>query len=291
MLHKIIKGIAPIAAMALGAAVSGCSDMDIRINGEEGVPLADLDMSGDPPTGVALLGPDTVIISEGSTLDIAVEGEDEAVDALRFTLSDGTLGVMREKDGWDGKARATVRVTMPLPEDLTMAGSGRIEAPGMADRAEINVAGSGKVIVEAIDARKLEVTMAGSGSVTAAGTADTLEVTVMGSGKTDLSGLKVEDAEVSIAGSGGVSFASDGKVEANIAGSGSVNVTGRATCEVNAIGSGKLTCTAADEAGGAVTEEAEEVAKAEPKAKKASQKKRVAQKKASKKDAGKPRKA
>lgn len=281
MFHKLIKGIAPVAAMALGLAVSGCDgNVDIKINGEEGVPLAELDMTGDPPKSVALLGPDTVIITEGSELDIKVEGDDEVVDAVRFTLSDGTLGVMREKDRWNGNERATVRVTMPLPEELSMAGSGRIEAPGMADRAEINIAGSGNIEVTEIQSQKLEVSMAGSGRVTAAGRVDTLEVSVLGSGRTDLAGLKADDVEISIAGSGDVSLASDGKVEASIAGSGNVTVTGRATCEVNALGSGKLTCQpGADEA---TAEPVEEQA-----AKKASTKKRVAKKKTPKK----PRKA
>ncbi|MXO55680.1 DUF2807 domain-containing protein [Altererythrobacter gangjinensis] len=227
--------------MALGLSLSACN-VNMSINGDEGVPLAELDQSGDAPTGVALLGPDTVIITEGDTLGITVEGKSEAVEAMRFTLEGGTLAVMRDSDIWDGDDKATVRVTMPAPEDLNMAGSGRIEAMTMASQANINIAGSGTIEVSAISSEDLEVAMAGSGKVKVSGTANSLEVAVMGSGETDLAGLKVETAEVSIAGSGSVSLASDGKVEANIAGSGNVNVSGSATCEVNSMGSGKVTC-------------------------------------------------
>ena len=245
MFDRFLKKMAPAAVMAIGLTLSGCN---ISINGDEGVPLAELDQSGDAPTGVALLGPDTIIISEGDTLGITVEGNDKVVEAMRFTLEGGTLGVMRDSDIWDGDDKATVRVTMPAPEDLNMAGSGRIEVATMASQANINIAGSGTIEVTAIASDSLEVAMAGSGSVKASGTSKSLEVAVVGSGKTDLSGLKVDTAEISIAGSGDVNLASDGTVEANIAGSGNVTVTGEATCEVSSMGSGKVTCKATAEA-------------------------------------------
>ena len=287
MLHKLIKGIAPIAALALGAAVSGC-DMNINIDGEEGVPLSELDMSGDAPNKLVLAGPDEVVVTEGGTLDIAVEGDSEAAELVRFTLKDGTLGVMRARGEWGSVGKAMVRVTMPAPESIVVAGSGKVTAEAMEGDADITIAGSGSLEVAEVRGERAEVTIAGSGMTSAAGTADRLDLTVAGSGKADMAGLKVERADVNIAGSGDASFASDGKVEANIMGSGTVRVLGRATCEVNSMGSGKLVCEpAADEP---PAEEAEEVAKAEPKAKKkpATKKKRVAKKKASPK---KPRKA
>lgn len=244
------KLLAPIAA--LGLALTGCNDMSIRIDGEDGVPLSELDMSGGAPTGVALLGPDTVIVTQGDTLDIKVEGE--AAEAVRFTLSDNTLGVMREDEMWNGDGKATIRVTMPAPKDLNMAGSGRIEAPTLADRADINIAGSGSVVIATLATNRLDVAMAGSGSVKASGTVERLDIAVLGSGQTDLSGLEADNAEVSIAGSGDVMLASNGRVEANIAGSGDVTVTGSASCELNSVGSGKLRCQSDNVGSQAVTD-------------------------------------
>ena len=281
MLHRLIKGIAPIAALALGAAVSGC-DMDISINGEEGVPLAELDTSGDAPTKLVLAGPDEVVVSEGGTLDIVVEGDSEAADLVRFTLKDGTLGVMREKGKWGDVGTATVRVTMPAPESITIAGSGKVTAAAMEGDTDITIAGSGSLDVADVRAGKASVTLAGSGTMSAGGRADSLDLTVAGSGKADMQGLKVDSADINIAGSGDAAFASDGKVDANIMGSGTVRVTGRATCEVKSMGSGKVICEAASEP--AEAEATEDVAKAEPKAKKkAASKKRVAKKASPKK--------
>ncbi|MCP5395675.1 MAG: DUF2807 domain-containing protein [Sphingomonadaceae bacterium] len=245
MLHKIIKGVAPAAALMLAAGLSGCnSDFDIKINDNEGVPLAELDMSGEAPTELVLAGPDKVIISDGEALAINVEGDPEVTDKLRFTLEGGTLGIMREKGNWKNSGSATVHVTMPAPKAIVLAGSGTITAEKLAERASVTIAGTGETSAATVAAEKLEVTIAGSGNFSAAGTATALELTIAGSGSAKMAGLKADGAEITIAGSGSADFASDGKVEASIMGSGEVSITGNATCEVSSMGSGKVRCQA-----------------------------------------------
>lgn len=243
MLHKILKGLAPVAALAASAMVSGCN-VDINVGDAKGVPLAELDQSGDPPTEIVLAGPDTIIIDKGETFGIEVSGDDRAVEALRFHRDDQSLAVSRMKDSGNNIGTATVRLTLPDLTELTLAGSGKIEASEMSGNGEVTIAGSGKALVAKIEADSFEATIAGSGDFEGSGTADRLEVTVAGSGSAKLGGLKAERAEVTIAGSGDVELASDGEVEANIVGSGDVTVNGSATCTVSAMGSGKLRCSA-----------------------------------------------
>ncbi len=50
MIHRILKGLAPLAALAGAALVTGCDNMNIHIGDDDGVPLAELDMSGAAPT-------------------------------------------------------------------------------------------------------------------------------------------------------------------------------------------------------------------------------------------------
>jgi hypothetical protein len=242
---SILRGLAPVAAIALAAAASGgCDKMHVSINGEEGKRLADLDLTGDAPREVAMLGPDTVKIVTGDKLAITVEGDEAVTDAMRFTLKDGTLGILRKGGKWDGDdARATINVTMPAPRTLTMAGSGRIDAAELAsDEARVAIAGSGTVDTADVRAGRLKVEIAGSGSYRAAGTAKSLSLSIAGSGDARLDALRVDDAKVNIAGSGDTAFASDGNVSANIMGSGDVRVIGRATCKVKTMGSGRLVC-------------------------------------------------
>ncbi len=241
MLNRFMKSLAPVAALLFATATTGCDGVDISIGDGDAVPLAELDMSGPAPTEIVLAGPDNVIVTEGDTLDITVEGESDVTEALRFSRSDDALAISRKGNSW-GDEKATIRVTMPLPSSMVLAGSGSIELPGMAGSADATIAGSGKARVAALAAERMEVTIAGSGSLDAEGTADRLELTLAGSGKANMGGLKVERAEVNIAGSGKAGFASDGNVEANIMGSGTVDVAGNATCEINSMGSGKLRC-------------------------------------------------
>lgn len=239
--RKMAAGFAPLAALGLAAMLAGCHH-EVRIDGEEGKPLAELDQSGPPPHGLVLLGPDRVQLRHGDKLAISVEGDAAETAQLRFTLKNGTLGILREKGFWGGGSPVTVTVTMPAPDELTMSGSGKIVAGELAPAAKVSIAGSGDVETQALATRRLEVNIAGSGSYRASGKTGDLEVNIAGSGSADMAALHVDAAEVSILGSGGASFASDGKVKASMMGSGSVHVKGRATCEVSKMGSGKLVC-------------------------------------------------
>ena len=254
---QIVKRAAPLAALALGASLSGCAYMTDW--GEvEGVPLAELDMSGDAPTKIALAGPDKLVISDGDSLSISLEGSDEAGEALRFDREGGRLTIARDGKVYDGSRTATVVMTVPSPNTLTVAGSGTIEAASMASSAEIEIAGSGAVAVNSLEADRLEIEIAGSGDVTAAGTATVLSVEIAGSGDVNMSDLMADDASVEIAGSGDVTFASEGSVNADIAGSGDVVVIGSATCTQSIAGSGSLTCRPSSSYAEATEEEAEE---------------------------------
>ena len=243
-LKSILRGLAPIAGLALvAAATSGCNKAHVSINGEEGVALSELDLSGPAPTEVALLGPDTVRIATGDRLAITVDGAPDVTGDMRFTLKDGKLGILRKDGTSSGEGIATVNVTMPVPHKLMMAGSGKIFAPGLAsDEARVMVAGSGTVETANLATESLKVDIAGSGTYRAAGEAKALRLMIAGSGDAQLDGLTVDEANVDVAGSGRSVFASDGTVRAKIMGSGEVRVIGRATCKVSSMGSGRLVC-------------------------------------------------
>jgi hypothetical protein len=238
MFRDIFKTAGPLAALFV---LSAC-DANLSIDGGNGVPLSELDLSGTAPAEVVLAGPDNVNISEGE-FDIKVDGDRKAIERMRFTLEDGALSVMREDGNWiGGDGTATVSITMPAPERLTLAGSGNMTSEGLGGKAEVTIAGSGKLETPSVEAKSLEVTIAGSGSYLAAGRTASLELSVLGSGSAEMDGLTASTAEVNIAGSGDASFASNGEVEANIMGSGDVTVRGSARCTINSMGSGNLTC-------------------------------------------------
>jgi hypothetical protein len=236
------KALGPIIAVALAGAVAGC-DGKMTFNGDEGKPLAELDLSGKAPEELVLAGPDEVRVTTGDKLAITVEGDPEAKDQIRFSLKDGSLAIHRkDKPFGSGDKIAIVNVTMPAPREIVMAGSGKISTAQLASKAEVTVAGSGTIETSGVAGESLGVTIAGSGNFRAAGNVKSLDMTIAGSGSAQMDALKVDKADVTIAGSGSTTFASDGDVEASIAGSGNVTVKGRARCTVSTMGSGKLVC-------------------------------------------------
>lgn len=242
-LGKFLRAFAPVIAVAMASGVSACDGASIKINGEEGKRLSELDLSGKAPEEIVLLGPDQVEVTNGEKLAITVDGDPEAAEQMRFSLKDGSLAILREGQVKLGGGKvAVVHITMPAPRKVNMLGSGKITAAALAPDAEVTVAGSGQIEAGSVSGSKLEVALPGSGSFRAAGNVGTLELSILGSGSARLDAVKVDKASVTIAGSGDAAFASDGEVKADILGSGKVTVRGRASCTVSAMGSGKLVC-------------------------------------------------
>lgn len=241
---KFAKMMGPIAAMAVMGAMAGCNG-DIRINGEDGVPLAELDTSGEAPTELALMGPDRVTLTEGDALVIEPSGNAEEIGKLRFVLKDGALGIHRENDSRSATA-VDIAITMPAPIKIAIMGSGSVTGGKLAREAEVTIMGNGSADTRGIDSDRLEVKIAGSGDYTASGKVRDLKLKIAGSGSGDMAGLKAETAEVDIAGSGDATFASDGTVTAKVVGSGDVTVRGSAKCTIKSVGSGTLNCEPAD---------------------------------------------
>jgi hypothetical protein len=234
------------AGLALGAfALSGCLNISTSFSG---VPLDELDTGGAAPVEFALAGPDDAILTVGDTLAITVEGDAAAREAVLFRLDGDKLAVGRDGDWDSADGKATIRVTMPAPREVSLAGSGDISAETLAKSAEVSIAGSGKVTIADLDADRLEVSSAGSGTLAAKGRAERLEISIAGSGDIDFAEVMADDVEISIAGSGDIRLASDGRVSSSIVGSGNVYVTGSATCKTSAVGSGEVTCKPAAQA-------------------------------------------
>ena len=215
--------------------IAGTIGAQMREACDEGVPLEELDLTGPPPREVALRGPAHVVLSDGETFAIDVEtGPDDT--EVRFTLDEDRLTI------GGGTRDTVVRVTLPAPDELALAGSGRMTVARLAPGGEISVAGSGRLEVAAVEGGRVKTSIAGSGRVALDGRADHLDLSIAGSGSCDAEGLLAENAAVHIAGSGDAIFACNGEVQVHLMGSGNVIVRGSARCSVHSVGSGTVTC-------------------------------------------------
>ena len=245
MIKRIAKRAAPIAALAIGAGLSGCAYTG-SWDTVEGVAFKDFTPSGTAPNAIGLAGPDEIVITQSDTFEITLDGDSRAGEALRFDRTGEQLNIARDSNVYNGGKTAIVRIAMPAPSELELAGSGKINSATMAPNAEVEIAGSGQIHIDELAAQEFEVEMAGSGKLRAAGAVERLSIEIAGSASVDMAGVMADNVDIDIAGSGEVDLASNGVVNADIAGSGEVTVTGSATCTVDAAGSGTLDCRPAE---------------------------------------------
>ena len=195
--------------------------------------------------GVTLAGPDNIVFTTGDDYSIRAEGDPEAIEQLRYKISDDQIKIGREgKDmSWSDKGKATIFVTAPSLKSAKLAGSGDIEIDAMTtDSTKLSIAGSGNIRVAKVDTASLSSKIAGSGNLVMAGNADTIDISVAGSGDVSGKDLKADSVDISVAGSGDVELSSDGSVNAKVMGSGNVRIHGDAKCKSRAAGSANITC-------------------------------------------------
>lgn len=196
--------------------------------------------------GVTLAGPDNVIFTTGSEFSIRAEGDADALEQLRYKITDGTLKIGRDSDGkiWSGSSdSAVVYVSAPSLKSAKLAGSGDMQVDKMdSESASLSVAGSGNIKIAKMETASLSTKIAGSGDLTMAGTAEKVTISVAGSGNVSGKDLKADSATIKVAGSGDVALSSDGTVDAKVLGSGDIRVHGSATCKTKTKGSGEVTC-------------------------------------------------
>lgn len=162
-----------------------------------------------PERRLAWDGGDNVVIAVGAQVtyragegsEVIIKGSPEAVAHVR--VQDGKI----EWCGRERGRRHQIEVILPGREfrhltlagsghvsmdkmaqsdiNLTIAGSGTIEANGNVDRVSITIAGSGDALLGDVTMKRLDVKIAGSGN-TEASPEDDADVTIMGSGDVKL---------------------------------------------------------------------------------------------------------
>ena len=109
--------------------------------------------------------------------------------------------------------------------EVAVKGSGAAKLDGLAVKsADVTIDGSGDVEIAPRDAARVSVIDNGSGNVVAEGSTDDLTLAMRGSGNARLGRLAAKNADVKIAGSGEAEIAPADKLNVGIAGSGDVQL-------------------------------------------------------------------
>jgi len=217
----------PLVLTALVSALlaTGCDVISYATERVEGSGNVVTETRQLPPfTGVSVRGSTDVEITVGPAQSVTIEADDNIMPRIETRVSSGTLII--DSKGWFTSTR-NVRVTLTMPslDEVSLAGSGDVQAKG-------------------IDAATFEASIAGSGDITAAGSAEGLSASVAGSGDMHLYDLLCKHADVSVAGSGDVQVHVSESLSASIAGSGDVSYKGRPPeVKRSIVGSGEIKAT------------------------------------------------
>jgi hypothetical protein len=152
-------------------------------------------------TDVTINVPATVTYRPGTGTMLIARGSPEVLSHLQ--VRDGRIGL----DCRGVSFGSDLELTLPgLPlNDFTLNGSGRL-------------------VLENINQPELEVSLRGSGEIEATGSAEEMSLSIAGSGEARLANLAVKSMEVSIAGSGDAEIAPEDDVDISIAGSGKIRL-------------------------------------------------------------------
>ena len=197
---------------------------------------------------VEIAGAFMVVYEQGTEYSVRVEASEQALKEMTVYVKDNELRIRKAvKNPTVSFKDVKVYVTSPDINKIELAGSGMFAAsnpinPG--NDLDVELAGSGKVLLAAVDCRNASLEIAGSGNIEIGILkAKEVDTEIAGSGDINLGMMTCQELNAEIAGSGNVNCdninADEVKVE--IAGSGDVNLKGMVKNLTKEIaGSGKV---------------------------------------------------
>ena len=157
----------------------------------------------------------------GEPQRVKVRAGEKVIGDVRTEVHDGTLEVTFDHDGLLG-SDVVVDASVPRLTGIDVAGSGDVDADG-------------------IDADAFALRSDGSADIALAGAAETLRVSLNGSGDADLADLNTKAASVAVSGSGNADVRADDRLMVEVDGSGDVRYHGSPALTQHVDGSGDLT--------------------------------------------------
>ncbi|WP_207433719.1 head GIN domain-containing protein [Sabulibacter ruber] len=195
---------------------------------------------------IGLAYPADVILRQGNTHSLKVEGDADQLEQLVTEVENGRLSIKRrDRDkeiNWNnGRRRVTIYITAPSIEGLAVSGSGKIKGEGTFKASSMDLAVSGSGSIQ-LNARVDEVSsrISGSGSIELEGEGKQSKVSISGSGSLRGYNFKTDESQVSISGSGTSEVNATSTLKTNISGSGRVFYEGSPSVDSRVSGSGSV---------------------------------------------------
>ncbi len=195
-------------------------------------------------TGIDLRCSANVYYKQDAAYKVEVSAQKNILDVLITEISNGKL-VVRYKNGVSVKSnhKTTIVVSSPEANSFRISGSGDIKTTGplTPSSLNLNISGSGNILLTELTTAFIDANISGSGSIGASGgTVAEETLNISGSGNIDLSNVAALKANTITSGSGETKVNVSERLTVTISGSGSVYYKGNPVINVNISGSGKV---------------------------------------------------
>jgi hypothetical protein len=166
-------------------------------------------------------GAETVEVRIGARPSLVIAADDNILPLLSTEVRNGVLRI---------ESRGSYRIRGPIRVWITTP-----------DLRAFQTMGSGDVTIHGVNNDRLELTIHGSGDMQASGRTRDLDVDIYGSGNARLTSLAAQNADVDIYGSGNAAVSVRGSLGARVMGSGNIRYVGRpASLRARQFGSGTV---------------------------------------------------
>lgn len=254
----MMKKFLMMSFMALSMTVmASCMSVNLGNGDKDNTPTQVPDVGKmttmQPFTDVDIAGAFKVIYEQSDNHTVRIEASEQALKEMTVYVKDGELRIRKAvSKPTVSFENVKIYVTSPRIESIDIAGSGIFTAsqPITTSNLDTDIAGSGKILMVAVNGQETNMDIAGSGTIEIGQlTTQKASADIAGSGDINLIALACKSFNIDIAGSGNVNcdkIEAD-NVHAEIAGSGDVNLKGAVKSLTKEIaGSGKVNFNASD---------------------------------------------
>jgi hypothetical protein len=214
--HKV-TGDGPVVAET--RSVSGFNGLDLRVGA-------------------------TVYYTQSPDIKVEVSAQQNILDVLQTYVSGNKL-VVKYKDNVRVTSDELIRVNISAPDinSLQLSGSGNlyVNTPIATGSLDLEISGSGDVILTELNTAYLDANISGSGSIRiSSGTTTEEKLKISGSGSLELENLGASRVTTNTSGSGTIKVTASQVLNVTISGSGHVYYKGSPQVNISASGSGRV---------------------------------------------------
>lgn len=190
------------------------------------------------------IGADIHIV-QASTYSVKITGSDNLLPIITTEVHGTTLCIETKNNKCiNGNSDISIEITTPELSHLIISGSGKITSGRklVCDDLELNVSGTGDIVLDSLQVNTLSALISGSGDIVLAGQdeAQSQFINVSGTGKIDGVNLSTKTSTIKISGSGDAKVWVTQALDATISGSGDIRYKGYPVVTTSISGTGEV---------------------------------------------------